>query len=380
VGKGLNVKGKSAKKGCLSGFVPFVQISDNKHKSMVEKSPSDSRLKLYFKSEPSRDEAFRNLEQILETCDKLKIDNKTITKAEDYKPDVWGIDLPEPLLQEAWIQRPDLSPVLGWETGRKSEPFLMDANLHAIRGVSEPQVVLFQHDESDPMNPRGLLVAYAENLVKPVVSDFDTFTVGSKGMDYSPLPDDQASIVAWALKHTFNILDSLDHNPWTSRWIDVLRVENEKGFHPTFPKYGFGDPTSYKLIGDVVSETSPCGAIRHGAECCNFYFPQELDDEFLVVWKGFPEKPWQYHSEEGVRKFLIDRMKEDFIAPINPVWPVRDKGWYEVFAALKASPHAKQALDCWYPPQAKLLELIEEGHSRFPEGFHTVDELTKTKK
>ena len=29
VGKGLNVKGKSAKKGVLSGFVPFVQISSN---------------------------------------------------------------------------------------------------------------------------------------------------------------------------------------------------------------------------------------------------------------------------------------------------------------------------------------------------------------
>ena len=30
-GKGLNIKGKSAKKGKLSGFVPFLQISENKH-------------------------------------------------------------------------------------------------------------------------------------------------------------------------------------------------------------------------------------------------------------------------------------------------------------------------------------------------------------
>ena len=42
--------------------------------------------------------------------------------------------------------------------------------------------------------------------MKPVVSDFDTFTVGSKGMDYSPLPDDQASIMSWCLKHTFTIV------------------------------------------------------------------------------------------------------------------------------------------------------------------------------
>ena len=31
-GKPLTIKGKSARKGELSGFVPFLQISDNKHK------------------------------------------------------------------------------------------------------------------------------------------------------------------------------------------------------------------------------------------------------------------------------------------------------------------------------------------------------------
>merc|ERR1719454_1643390 len=38
VGKGLNVKGKSAKKGLLSGYVAFSQVSDNKHKPLIEKS------------------------------------------------------------------------------------------------------------------------------------------------------------------------------------------------------------------------------------------------------------------------------------------------------------------------------------------------------
>ena len=45
----------------------------------------------------------------------------------------------------------------------------------------------------DPMNPLGLLVAYAERQLKPVVSDFDTFTVGSRGMSYEPTPPKQAS-------------------------------------------------------------------------------------------------------------------------------------------------------------------------------------------
>ena len=33
-----------------------------------------------------------------------------------------------------------------------------------------------------------------------------------------------------------------------------------------------------------VHSTVACGAVRHGAECFNYYFPQEMDDEFLVIW------------------------------------------------------------------------------------------------
>ena len=52
------------------------------------------------------------------------------------------------------------------------------------------------------------------------------------------------------------------------------KVENAKGFHPNLPDFGFGDPTSYRFVEDVVSELKVCGAVRHGAECFNFYFPQ----------------------------------------------------------------------------------------------------------
>ena len=46
VGKGLNIKGKSAQKNRLSGFVPFLQIHDNAHKVLVEASPKDARTKV----------------------------------------------------------------------------------------------------------------------------------------------------------------------------------------------------------------------------------------------------------------------------------------------------------------------------------------------
>ncbi|CAE7035109.1 PKAR [Symbiodinium sp. CCMP2592] len=367
VGKGLNVKGKSAKKGVLSGFVPFIQISDNDHRSIIEQSPRESRVTVYYKTKASRQEAQKLLQAALEDTS-LDIEDRSLRLVDDFQPESWGLDLPEPLIREMYIVRSDLTPVMGWETGRRSEPAFMDMNLHAIRGKSEPQVVLYQYDESDPMNPRGLLIAYAEAHVKPVVSDFDTFTVGSRGMRYSQLPADQAKLITWLLQRTQEILGSLDHNPWTSRWLEVLKKENEKedGVHPELPKFGFGDPTSYQLIADVVAETAPCGAVRHGAECSNFYFPQaglpraaagralpaelqsafatrrsqELDDEFLVVWHGFNEmhgKPWDYKDESSLRAFLLERIAEGYSFPLNPVWPLRDKGWFEVFQVRRPS-------------------------------------------
>ena len=48
VGKGLNIKGKSAKKNKLSGFVPFCQISKNEHKKELENAPSDARTHIFF--------------------------------------------------------------------------------------------------------------------------------------------------------------------------------------------------------------------------------------------------------------------------------------------------------------------------------------------
>jgi len=370
VGKGLNVKGKSAKQGVLSGYVPFCQISDNKHKAMIEKSPPGARLLLYFKTEPNRQEAFKAMQQVLEDPEsRLDITTRKINKVDDYEPRAYGLDLPEPLLREAYIMRRDLEPKIGWETGRRSEPAFMDMNLHAIRDPSEPKVVLYQHDESDPMNPRGLLIAYAEQFVKPVVSDFDTFCIGSRGMTYDPLPSEQTDLVKWCLKHTENVLKSLDGNPWTSRWLTILAEEKKNGFHPHLPKYGFGDPTSYRLIGDVVKQTETCGAVRHGAECCNFMFPQELDDEFLVVWHGFPSKPWAYYTEEQVREWLIERAKEGFTIPLNPVWPVRDQGWYEVLQVLRQSEEAQPALEQWFPSSSGILDLIDSIHKECPKGF-----------
>ena len=388
VGKGLNIKGKSAQKNRLSGFVPFLQISNNDHKKDVERSPKDARTKIYFKNVMAREEAMQKLTQVMtQSAADLEIATAQIWPIRTYEPKAFGLDVPEPVVREAYIMRPDLSPVVGWETGRPSVPQFMDMNLHGVRGGSLPKVVLYQHDLSDPMNPHGLLIAYAEQDVKPVCSDFDTLTVGSKGMSYDPLPQDQINIVHWELDQTEHLLKHCaeDSSGWSKLWLGVIKAADEQGFHPEYPsKFGFGEATSTRLISDTVQATVSCGAVRHGAECFNFWFPQELDKDYLIVWDGFhgtnaadtpwtPDSPgslpWKAAKEPELRQFLLERAREGYAFAINPVWPVRDPGWHDVLVALQRNEACKVQLDKWMPKSSGIIEKIEKLHSAYPNGF-----------
>lgn len=370
VGKGLNVKGKSAKMNRLSGFVPFIQISDNSHKSKIEASPPDARLQVFYQSDDERELALIALEAVMQTL--LQADKDGLlqpTEKVDSYTGVFGLDMPELAMREAYIMQADISHRVGWETGRHSEPAYMDANLQAARGGSKPTVVLYQFDQTDPMNPNGLLIAYAEgSRVKPVVSDFDTFLVGSRGMRYDSLPPDQVTLLRWLLEQTRKILSNPGRALWNSRWIEVLKESKKKGLRMNVPEYGFGDPTSYRLTEEVIKATNVSGAVRHGAECFNLQAPQELDEEFLVIWDGFEGKPWQYILPDQLREFLLQRIRDGYSFPLNPVWPLRDKGWYEIFAALKES-NADQCFEAWYPADSGAVAEIEALHKEFPEGF-----------
>jgi len=289
------------------------------------------------------------------------------------KNGTFGLDVPEQVVREVYIMQPDLSPVVGWETGRNSEPAFMDMNLHSTREVGEAAVCVMQWDLSDPLNSAGLLVAYAEQRVLPVVSDFDTLLVGSEGsFQYKePIPNAQVNLVRWALKHCEAIMvkqaETADDVDWTHQWLDILAEAAYQGFKPEIPEMGFGDLTSLKLTFDMVQQTSACGAIRHGAECFNYYFPQELDEEFLVVWEGLEARhgaPWLQHSELELRQFLLERIADGYLFPINPIWPVRDKGWYEVFVALRNAPGADKVLPIWYPDD--IIQIIDRLHAAYP--------------
>eukprot|EP00812_Abedinium_dasypus_P009742 NODE_340_length_1652_cov_531.443331.p1 GENE.NODE_340_length_1652_cov_531.443331~~NODE_340_length_1652_cov_531.443331.p1 ORF type:complete len:461 (+),score=149.87 NODE_340_length_1652_cov_531.443331:3-1385(+) len=320
--------------------------------SMGSRSESDNPRSRGAASEPSTLWAARAPDE-----DPIAFDDKFVDDAH------FGLELPERVLREAYIIQPDLEFLMGWDTGRLSEPDFMNMNLHSLRDPVGPKVVLYQYDKTNPMNPHGLLVAYSEATIKPVVSDFDTFLVGSRGAVYEPLPPEQLELAEWSLDCTREILRDTQDISWNRRWLTVLRLAKPQGEVAKMPKYGWGDATSHRMIGEIVEATKESGAIRHGAECFNFLFPQELDDTYLIIWEHFNatmQLPWQYVKEEGLRKFLMDRIKEGYTFPLNPVWPVRDEGWHDIHTALK--PSAK-----WLPE--RLVEKIDLIHKEYPGGF-----------
>mmetsp|Transcript_46708 Transcript_46708/g.90101 ORF Transcript_46708/g.90101 Transcript_46708/m.90101 type:complete len:635 (-) Transcript_46708:153-2057(-) len=381
VGKGLNVKGKSAKRNRLSGYVPFIQISKNEHKADVEPPHPKARVRIYYQSKGSRDTALAELQLFQKCATGSGNYNSDIVLQDDYSPDHYGLDVPEALVHLAYITGDDVDvrPPHDWETGRESCPEFMDMNLHSVRDSKPPTVALLQHDSNNPMNCHGLLMAYAEAHVKPVVSDFDAFTVGSRGMPYeTPLTEQQAALARLSLEWCRGILESPSAESWTSRWLDVLKQKHQdlEDVQVDLPRFGFGDETSYRLVERVVDATSSTGAVRHGAECFNFSFPQELDEHYLIVWEGFScttGVPWEYKSEPELRKFLKDRIAEGFCFPLNPIWPLRDPGWWDIYETLRNSQHGYQALRAWYRlPDSGLCEFVSEIHAAHPGGFAKV--------
>ena len=165
---------------------------------------------------------------------------------------------------------------------------------------------------------------------------------------------------------------------WTRRWLDVLKAASDEGFHPEAPPCGFGDPTTYAIFEKAVEKLFVSGAVRHGAECFNFYFPQELDPEFLVIWEGFDKVPWKYLNASKLQAFLHERCADGFSFPLNLKWVLCDPGWYELFLALRASDAAKPSLDAWFPPSSGLLDRVAAIRAAHPGGFVPTETVVST--
>lgn len=109
----------------------------------------------------------------------------------------------------------------------------------------------------------------------------------------------------------------------------------------------------------------------NGAECFNFYFPQELDNEFLIVFESFPEK-WRYVNVSELQDFLSDRIEEGYVFPMNPKWILCDDSrWKDLYDRLHESSAsgAQESLKAWYP--LNIRHRINDIRSKHPRGFVT---------
>jgi hypothetical protein len=412
VGKGLDIKGKSAKRGKLSGFIPFLQIKENRHKSLVRTLSKAGTIRLFFSCEcfHARDTVAVLLEAIaaemIETVKQAELvladkdtepsrredakesllwdmTDPSIVFIDDFAPFCYGIEVPVRLFWEAYVIRQDCSSKPGsqYDNGRPSTPAFQDMNLSALLAKSPkdaPRPVIWQNAKaSDPMNPYELLMAYEEKgRVIPVASDFDAFLVGTRGVSFDPsggaLPKEQLSTLKWSLDQINKILKAPKRpESWTNRWLEILYHEIKTGFRPKIPRLGFGDPMSTSIFENAVERLVSDGAVRHGAECFNYYFPQELDEEFLVISDIVGEIPWKYMDAEELQEFLLNRVDEGYAFPMNPKWILCDPGWKIIYDKLLSSERKdiQNTMNIWYPPDSGIREQIEEIYSKNPEGF-----------
>ena len=146
VGKGLNVKGKSAKNGHLSGYVPFLQIHQEEHKGKIEPAPKGARIRVFFKSAGAFAKALRAIEEMQQeqasasrsstggsskSLRSRSAQTRVVPITRYEKEGLHGVELPEGLFWQVFVKRRPIEQEAGWETGRASEPAFMELNLHA---------------------------------------------------------------------------------------------------------------------------------------------------------------------------------------------------------------------------------------------------------
>jgi len=217
-GKGLEIKGKSALSGEYSGFVPYLQIHNNEHKEFIETLSSLHHVRVFYPNESSRDTAARILAKLgksmadgasarneLDKLDHNFLETLHVTKIDDSSSQgVYGLDIPEILFWKGYVTQSDITrlPCSKYDTGRRSMPEFQQMNIDTLRSWDEaesphneydPRPVLWHagcggkgSEDCNPMCPQGLLMAYEEEngKVTPVVSDFDCFLLGTRGVKY----------------------------------------------------------------------------------------------------------------------------------------------------------------------------------------------------
>lgn len=155
VGKGLDIKGKSALRGDLSGYVPFLQIYEEHHKSAVSKIGRKAKMRVYYSSRKARDAVIEELEphgnDYME-FDPSKVIPSGMVEIDRYaSKGYYGLELYQRLFWQGYVLEQNIERKQdGTATGRSSIPGFQDANLKTLKVATEakpppsPMPVVYQ--------------------------------------------------------------------------------------------------------------------------------------------------------------------------------------------------------------------------------------------
>ena len=212
--------------------------------------PKNSKIRIFFNSKKDRNFVLTNLNRLAKELgevvraakqildDKSKHDEESVEIAmqkmalEMKDPTIdlidmyassnkYGIEIQERLFWEGMVVRQNIYRKSGSsdDIGRTSMPSFQDMNFGALRepnnSIPYTRAVIMHYKSSgdnnedhNPMSPLNLVMAYEENDPKnnrcrviPVVSDFDCFIVGTRGVKYEEeVPKDQIEILEWMVR------------------------------------------------------------------------------------------------------------------------------------------------------------------------------------
>ena len=137
VGKGLDIKGKSAKTGLLSAFVPFMQINENSDKKKIQKLYEDAHMRVYFYCEKSRQKAIDMILPYVNMADdaEYKIPDYMVLLDEYADTGMYGIEVSQRLFWEGIVKPQDISRQADTVTGRPSLAGFQDANMKTLKAA-----------------------------------------------------------------------------------------------------------------------------------------------------------------------------------------------------------------------------------------------------
>jgi len=153
VGKGLDIKGKSALRGDLSGYVPFLQIHEEPHKSAVSKIGRKAKMRVYYSSRTARDAVMEELEP--HGNDYMEFDPAKVIPSEMVEIDryasqgYYGLELYQRLFWQGYVLEQNIERN-GTATGRSSIPGFQDANMKTLKVATDakpppsPMPVVYQ--------------------------------------------------------------------------------------------------------------------------------------------------------------------------------------------------------------------------------------------